>query len=605
MKRVIFIYVNVLFLLLINNLWADPSLPEEGIRAEMNNEWDRAVTIYRNILRQAPERTDLDLRIADIEALRGNADSAAASLREAAEKSPNDATLQFKLGQAYSMANKPDLAYQSFEKAVKLDPDDVEYLSALAQIANWLGNPEVAVKSYKRILELNPDDDTSLLYLIRSQSWTGELDKSVEGYKKYVKKHPMNKEALMEYAKVESWCGNFAKALETLEIYKNKFGDTYEYYKMKVRFLASANRPNKALSIIDELLEKYPNDFELNYSRTIALNYANRPREALESLDILRRLSPESQYYEQINWIIKTSLQSNISSDFYYYKDSDRLTQKHYSIIGEYVFRPETRLRVGGEINDLGARLGSGLETIEMKKDIEHYYYWMGLKHRFSPHLSIDGRTGQSSAQLNHKATAYNVGIDFKPADELKVRLEKEYGFYVISPRTLSLDIRKNVNRLNITWEPTLRFTMAANGSYESLSDDNKRWESIAAPRIAVMRKQKWNLDMGLTALLFGFDKNFDNGYYDPKLYERYTATGYIYRKINYNSGISAVLNLGAHKDETYDNYKFSGSVDVEATAGAYYDWMLKLRGSYIYNVQPSSQIFRAGLVSLSITRSF
>ncbi len=577
----------------------------EGVEAETAGRRADALKTYRDVVEHEPERLDVWLRIADIEWARGNASLAAEALEGAVRVSPDDSGLYFRLTRAYAVAKNPVKAFSAIEKAVELAPENIEYLRARAQIANWNGHPEIAVDSYKRILEMSPDDYSALLNKARAELWSGELDEAVSDYKEYLKNHPEKKDVIIEYVSAEAWRGNYPVALETLEEYREKFGETKDYRKSRARVLAWAARPAGAMELIGPLLREDPDDYEVNFSRTVAFHHANRPVETLESLGTVERLRPDSLETRGLRLFVKTPLRSSISLGLRFYSDSDDLRIFHASLEGNYLAKLETRLLAGVETDYLRADTGSGLENINGDEDASHSRAWIGLYHRFSPKLSANINVGGSVAEEKWKIPTYSLDIDLKMRDNLSFSFKRDYGYYVISPRAVSLKIKRGLNRLSLYWEPTLRYTVVALVEYDTLSDDNNRWEGIFAPRRSFLRTEKLNLDLGVRGWWFGFEDDLNHGYYDPELYQSYMVTGFGYWKFNDNNGLSIMGAAGVLKDDTMDDFRFGWSADVEGTFGIYQDWLMKLRGSAIQNERQAGGTFEAYAVQLLLTRRF
>ncbi len=578
---------------------------EAGLEAEKQGKWRKALEIYRALAKKEPQNADIWKRIGDLEWQLGDANGSAYALQRAADLNPRDAGLLSRLSQVYAELNQPENAFGPIRRAVELAPDNIEYLKALARIANWNGRPDIAAKSYRKILNLSPRDDASRLDLARSLSWSGDLDASVEVYRSYYAKHPGQKEVLIEYAGAEGWRGNYPAELKLLRKYRRDFGETKEYRKAMARLLARAERPTRALKLIDPLLEESPDDYDVNYSNTIALYHAHRLPESIRSLQTLESLRPESKETYDIRRFVTTAVRSNVEAGFQFYRDSDHLSLYRTRLKGTYFIDPDTRLQAGGEYDYLHADRGSGYETLDGRTSSEQTAGWIGAGRRLSPKLAVQGRIGAASVRDGSTTGVYDVSLDIQPADELLLRLERERGYYLVSPRTLSLGIKSSANRLNLTWQPDLVYTIDSSVSYVTLSDDNSFWEIDFGPRRAVIRRAKFNLDLGVSGSWLAYDKTLSNGYYSPTLEQRYAATAFGYWKINDDNGVSIVMSLGGQKDNTMNSFRLSYDASAEGTFGIYRDWMLKVNVGYAHNVRQASGAFDAFGGGLSVTRRF
>src|SRR5512139_120961 len=152
---------------------AAQSVPDAGLRAEMQGQWADAVNIYQRALEANPAQANLWERIADIRATQlKNPEGAADALREAVKYAPMDARLNYKLSQAYAAIKKGPSALAAIAQAVELDPGNPTYLRARGEIALWTGYYAVAADSFERLLAAAPQDADALLGLARASAPT-------------------------------------------------------------------------------------------------------------------------------------------------------------------------------------------------------------------------------------------------------------------------------------------------------------------------------------------------------------------------------------------------------------------------------------------------
>jgi hypothetical protein len=138
--------------------------------------------------------------------------------------------------------------------------------------------------------------------------------------------------------------------------------------------------------------------------------------------------------------------------------------------------------------------------------------------------------------------------------------------------------------------------------NYGSFSDGNSSYELNVAPRRAFLRRENFNLDLGLRAWLYGFGKDLNNGYYDPKFGQGYFGTSFLNWKINQNNNVNFVLMGGVQKDTFTRKFKFATNGSIIGQFGIYDSIMLRLGVSALNNSRTSSGAFRgysfdAGLV--------
>ena len=581
------------------------SVPDAGLRAEMQGQWADAVEIYKQALKANPAQAHLWERIADIRATQlKTPERAAEALREAVKYAPADARLLHKLAQAHAVVQDAPAALAAITRAVELEPDNLTYLRARGEIAVWNNDLAAALDSYQRILTQAPDDREARLGIARIHHWGGRLAESVDAYQDYLARNPGEATAWMEYIVVITELGDYAHASELLETYRGRFGDNLAYRKQKARVLAWAERPSRSLDIVAELAPTLPDDYELGYTRTVALHHAHRPREALASLAEVALLRLGSKEITDLTRFIHTPLRSNATVDFGYTADSDDVTLRHAGVHGEYVINPETRLFGGGSWQRISTVTGSAYAKPDGGTSLGYKRAWLGVQHRHSPWLSVDAEIGNGTAEGDNRFI-YEAGADIQPTDELSMRLSRRQDLHIVSPRAAKLGIERRANTLDATWTPDLRTTLASRFAYDTFSDGNDRWEAVLAPRRAILRTQHLNLDIGVSGRWFGFDRDPGNGYYAPSRYERYALTAFTYWKISDDDGVSVTVSVGPYKDNTMDGFRTGGDIVAEGFFGIYRDWYLNVKAALSDYGGGNTGAYRSRLLEVSLTRRF
>jgi tetratricopeptide (TPR) repeat protein len=587
---------------------AETVVPAEGLAAEGEKRWADAVAIYRTAISNDPQRVDLWLRIADVEATQDHNIVAAEATAMAAALKPDDAATWARLSQAWAVANKPTQALEANEHAVQLDPANVEYLSARAQLANWLGLSPVAAESCRRILELNPDDEIALLALARARSWTGELDDSVRAYRKYIKMKPDQLMPILELARVESWRGNFPEASKLIDRAAQQGADETSVQREKAKILAAADRPRAAMELIEPLLKEYPSDFEVHYAALVARHYGLRPAEARKEFDILKALRPDSKDTAAAESLVTTPQRHVVEGAVRYYEDTDHLTTTTVTGRGDLRLNDRTRVNGAIKVDTLSARKGSGLEQEDGETDARYESARIGANWIATPSLYARATMGAATFE-GDTMPVFNAALDARPADSFSLHGEVDRDAYAISPRALSLAVKRTLGKLSAQYAPGLRWTVTGGGAYGELSDGNEYWECALAPRRTVLRSEWLNLDLGVRGTGFGYTDDLNNGYYDPEVYQQYSGTALGYTKLSANSGLGFLAAAGWYKDNTMGQFDFGWSTDVDLTVGARSDWLMKLSGGYFENFRTAASSgtgsYHALVASLSLGRRF
>jgi tetratricopeptide (TPR) repeat protein len=537
----------------------------------------------------------------------GASDESAPALQKleaAAATDPSNAKLQAELSSGYAGAGRAAEAYDAITKAVRIDSNNVAYLRSRVQMANWVGRTDAAVESCERILVLAPNDADARLAMARLRQWQGRLDDSVDIYRGYVGERTNDAAALIELSQVEAWRGNFGESSRILDDYEKRFGSGESSIRQRARLLASADKPRAAMKRLSGIQESETNAYDIAFTRAISLSYNNQPREADEAAAEVAQMRPTAPEAIGLRKFVTAPQQSVLTPDARYYADSDHLDILRIGLGADLQLRPETRLRVSADYSELNARRGSGLENRDGTRNATAGHAMLGMRHIISPTLWVDGEFGGARAE-DEDEVAYAATVGIRPSDSLRMSGSFDHDFVLISPRSLSLLVKRTGGSLEGQWTPDMLYTVVGTARADDYSDGNYRSEAALSPRRAVARTQWINADMGVRASWFAFDDDLTSGYYDPQRYEQYSLTSVNYVKFAPGVGLSLMGAAGYYRDNEMDDFEFGWSIDGELTMGAFSDWMAKLSGSAMDNMRQAGGAFNAYAVGASLSRRF
>lgn len=589
MTRVIGLAAGLL-LLLSTNAVAQPGISDDGLAAEASGRWAEAITIYREALRADPKRSDLWVRVSDIEAFLGNVSESISALVEATEADPTNAALHQRLSQAHAANGAAEEAVAAIGVARDLAPDNLEYLRGTATLTTWVGEYAAAADALRRIDELEPHDENTLR-LARVSAWAGETDDAVDAYRRYLSTHTEEADVWIELAVAEYWRGNYGASHGALQTYGERFGSTAEQQQELAAVFAQAGKPARSLSLLAPLLSEAPDDYDLNFIRTVALAMKPRPTEAFDSLDVTRQIDPVEERNRSASRLLRAALGSEVGPAFSIYSDSDNLEIVRYAAEAEFALTTGTDLRAGVERHRLESRIGSGLEQVSGAGDASHEQGWFGIAQRIKA-VVVEGRVGRAAAE-QHELTSYGIGVQARPVDALNLSFNRSRGYFVISPRTVGLGVDRLTHRADMEWTPGLRNYIGLQAAYHEVSDGNRLLEVTFAPRRHIVRNEWLNLDIGFSAYQYRANHNLDTGYYDPRKYEFYGLAVYPYWKANEDIGVSLMVVAGAQRDDEAPDFSLAGNAAVRAIFGIYGPLVLEVSAAGTFNRRLESGAFR------------
>lgn len=270
MLRLLFSFILFFFLAPVS--FADlkiaqaAAIPDEGLAAEGEKDWQRAISIYLNYLEAHPERADLWVRVAIIEHQLKNNTLAVSAYKRAIQIEPNNPALHKALSEIYAELKQHKDALAEINEAVKLKPNDVDYLIARARIANWNQNSEIALESYERILIINQSKKITpplaiLLHIARLQNQLHHYPEAIRAYEQALKINPK---------------------------------DSSVYYNLSQTY-AAAKEPEKAIAAINQALQLTPNNIEYLKSKAMLATWLKNNKLALETYQLILKLAPQNE----------------------------------------------------------------------------------------------------------------------------------------------------------------------------------------------------------------------------------------------------------------------------------------------------------------------
>jgi protein O-GlcNAc transferase len=126
---------------------------------------DEAASLYRQVLKLAPNDADTWQLLGILDYQLGRYDQAQQSLERAAVLQPDSWDCHYHLGVLYAAAHKPAQTIASLQTAIKLNPDSPEALQALASALHEQNRASEAIPLYRKVISLKPDWTDALVNL--------------------------------------------------------------------------------------------------------------------------------------------------------------------------------------------------------------------------------------------------------------------------------------------------------------------------------------------------------------------------------------------------------------------------------------------------------
>ena len=169
---------------------APEQLFTEAQQCEKQNDWSRAIELYRAALQIRPDFLEAHHNLAVALRHDGQAENALKSAQFAAALTPDHPTVQFSLGVSLEQVGHSDEAINAYSKSVDLRPNYIAALSNLGRLLEVKGRLAESIEILERALALAPSATAVLLNLANSALLAGNPQRTTELLKKLIENDP-------------------------------------------------------------------------------------------------------------------------------------------------------------------------------------------------------------------------------------------------------------------------------------------------------------------------------------------------------------------------------------------------------------------------------
>lgn len=278
------VFITFLSILPIDSVFAISSrlhvnqeLPSEALQAEVKGEWEKAISIYTDLLLIKPDKLIIWLRIAQIEQYLKNYNLAANAYKHAIKIQPHNSTFHKALSEIYAEMDKPRAALIEIRKAAKLDPKNIDYWVALAKLANWNKKTRLALASYQMALTLGKNSQKSafnknlFISIARLQAELKNYPQAIENYNQAMAIQPVDdflyQELADSYIAQKKWADALVIVNRALEFKK----ENVLLLQKKASLESRLEKQQEALKTYQKILDASQEDVSLTKSSRVVI----------------------------------------------------------------------------------------------------------------------------------------------------------------------------------------------------------------------------------------------------------------------------------------------------------------------------------------------
>jgi predicted TPR repeat methyltransferase len=233
----------------------------------------------------------------------GEAEEAEKLYRQLLEQDPNNTDVLHLLGILLAQRGEFLAAQKFIEKAIKLEPNSPSFYNSLGNVQKNLGNLNKAVLCYQKALNIDPNyavAHNSLANIFLQQK---KLNKALEHYNKALKLQPNYADAHYNLALILLKQDKIKEALQHLDEVLHLEPDHSEAHNQKAQLLHQEGRLDQAIYHYKECLKQDPVNIEAFHNLGIIFLERREPAVALKYFLRLLQLAPDFDTYYNLGVI--------------------------------------------------------------------------------------------------------------------------------------------------------------------------------------------------------------------------------------------------------------------------------------------------------------
>ena len=465
--------------------------------------------------------------------------------RLAADGEDGTAILRVALMQAWQ--EQYDAAVELLDGLIEQEPGHLDARVARARVRAWSGDIPAALDEVAEVLAVQPDNAEALEALAIFQAWAGQFDEALASYDALLSISPGSSRAQLQQAQAFAWAERFEASRAAYYALLARDPDDIEARLGLARTLAVSQDFTGAVAQYDEVLVRAPDEMRALTGKAKTLGWAGRllesERVALQAVEAdrssaeawgglgqvyswQRRDAAAREAFETAaelaptNAVIRDQLRSlNLAlapvarPSVVYENDSDGNTMVTTSLAAGWHVTPRLDVRSEGYFKQLDQTTGFG----ELKLTAQGVT--VSGRYHLRPGWTLSGGLGgsQSNGAGNPSNVEYQLGVWTPDRSRLGGALNFVSAGLNETAALAEVGVRSTELLIAGRWTPALGWrvdgTMGV-GKFEGTENNGRRSLSLSASR----RVGRF-FSLGASFRGFSFEKDLDDGYFDPDFY--------------------------------------------------------------------------------------
>jgi len=498
---------------------------DDADRAWVEGDLDRAFGLYVSRLDRDPDDGLALLRVGQMRSWREEYSAALELLNRLVELEPNNLDARLARARIYAWSGDITRAEAEVLEVLAVVPDNADALAARALFQAWAGKSDQALASYDELLSIAPEHQSGRRLRAQTGAWAGRAEESIVAYEALLAENPDDVEARIGLATTLGYAGRHARSIE-------EFDDVLARAPRDMRALTGAAKAQAAAGHLieaeraaDRAVDVDPENGSAWATLGQVYRAQNRDAAALEAFRTASGLAPQNaeirDQYRAINLARAPDVRPTVTGE----DDSDGNRMVTTALDGEWTLTPRLMLRGRGYFKQLEQDGGSFF--FEQKA----YGARLTAEYQASPGWRFRGGVGGSATDGTGDPTfvSFDMGIRTPDRNSLGFSLDVSSEGLDETAALARRGVRGTAAVLSTRWFPSTAWRVDGSVSIGEYSGDeaNARRGWFAG----VTRRLGAGFSLGLAHRGLSFEKNLDEGYFDPDFYGIVEVTSYwLYR---------------------------------------------------------------------------
>jgi len=474
---------------------------------------------------------------------------------------PEDGTALLRVALMLAWQEQYDASMELLDGLIALQPGHLDARLARARVRAWSGDIPGALAEVAGVLAVQPENTEALEATALFQAWAGQFDRALASYDDLLAIAPGSSRAQLQRAQAFAWAARFEASRSAYDALLARDPDDIEARLGLARTLALSQDFTGALAQYDEVLVRAPAEIRAltNKSKTLAwagrlveseraalqavetdrsnaeawaalgqvYRWQGRDASAEEALETAAELAPTNAGIRDQLRSVNLAQAPVAWPKVVYENDSDGNTMVTTWIAAGWYPTPRLNVRAEGYVKGLNQTFGIGQLRLNAQGVI------VSGRYQVRPGWTLSGGLGgsRSNGTDNPSNVEYLLGV--KTPDRHRIGGALNLASLGLNETAALAErgVRSTELLLTGRWAPALGWRVDGTvsvGEFEGTEDNGRRGASLSGSR----RVGRF-FSLGASFRAFSFEKDLNDGYFDPDFYGIGEITSYwLYRPL-------------------------------------------------------------------------